>query len=403
MTFVLRIILTALRSLAAHRVRSALATLGVLIGVAAVIVAMSTIAGATHDLLTNLQKIGPNVLTVFPGNRQPGRRAAADPRALEYTDALALKDECPAVLAASPELLVPTIVKFYATNIRSTVVGTEPDYARVRSYQPVEGRFLTRDDIRGERRVAVLGHKAARELCGEGTPLGYMLRIRSQSFVVVGVMEKKGTIGLTAVDNQVYIPINVAMKRVFGVKFLNFISVAATSPKSVEQAKQQIKTVLRRRHRIPPGSEDDFTIFSQEDALNLVNEYSLLLGAVSFTIAGVSLLVGGIGIMNIMLVSVTERTREIGVRMAVGAQRWHILVQFLVEALMVCLLGGGAGIGLGYAGCDLLSQITPLQTITSGDTLFLAVIVAALTGVFSGLYPAYKASSLDPVEALRYE
>jgi putative ABC transport system permease protein len=403
MMFLLRIALTALASLGAHLVRSSLATLGVLVGVGAVIVAMSTIEGATHDVLTNIGKIGPNVLTILPGARRPGSRAIADVESLKYEDAVALEQNCAAVAAASPEVTIPSTVKFYSKNINTTVVGTNEQYAAVRNYSPAEGHFITREDVRGERRVAVLGHKAARDLCGEGSALGLYVRIRNQAFLVVGVMEEKGTIGFTPVDRQVYIPVTTAMKRVFGAKFLTNMSVAAVDAERTDQCQQQVKKALRQLHRIPPGNPDDFTIFSQEDILKSATEISRLLGVVSFTIAGVSLLVGGIGIMNIMLVSVTERTREIGVRMAVGAQPWHILLQFLVEALMVCLLGGTAGIGLGYAGCDLLTQTTPLKTITSPNTLVLAVVVAALTGVFSGLYPAYKASRLDPVEALRYE
>jgi len=401
--FLLRIILTSLASLAAHLVRSALATLGVLVGVAAVIVAVSTITGATHDVLTNIGKMGPNVLTVIPGAGRRSSRARANIQTLKYEDALAIEQGSPAVSAASPEVTVPGVVKFYAKNINTTVVGTNEQYANIRAYHPSEGRFITHDDVRGERRVAVLGHTAARELCGQGTPLGYHVRIRNKAFRIVGVMEKKGTIGWTTVDKQVYIPVTTAMKRVFGNKFLTNISVAAGSVEATARAKQQVNKILRQRHRIPPGNTDDFTVFSQKDILKSATQIARLLGTVSFTIAGVSLIVGGIGIMNIMLVSVTERTREIGIRMAVGAQRWHILAQFLTEALMICLLGGLAGIGLGYAGCDLLSQTTPLETITSPQTLLLAVLVAAMTGVVSGLYPAYKAAKLDPVEALRYE
>ncbi|MFQ6048859.1 MAG: ABC transporter permease, partial [Phycisphaerae bacterium] len=225
--FLLRIAATAIASLAAHRVRSALATLGVLVGVGAVIVAISTIEGATHDVLTNIGKMGPNVLTILPGTRRPGSRAIANLRSLKYQDALALQRDCPAVAAAAPQITIPTVVKFYAQNINTTVVGTNEQYAAVRNYHPVQGRFITRDDVRAERRVAVLGFKAARELCGRGTPLGYVVRIRNQVFTIVGVMQKKGTIGFTPVDRQVYIPITTAMKRVFGLRHLTNISVAA--------------------------------------------------------------------------------------------------------------------------------------------------------------------------------
>ena len=401
MMFLLRLILTAFASLRAHIMRSLLAMLGVLIGVAAVIVAMSTIHGATEDVLESIGKIGANVLTVFPGAMHQGRRIGT--QTLKLEDAEAIEKECPNILAASPEINAPATVKFFSTNISTTVVGTDQQYVAARNYKPVEGRFISREDVLGERRVIVLGYDAAKKLCGEGTPLGYYVRVRGHAFRVVGVMEQKGTVGFTRVDEQVYIPVTTAMKRVFGIRFLTNISIAATAAQNTEEVKDQVKKILRQRHRIPPGDPDDFTVWTQEEILKQFSEISKILGVVSFTIAGVSLLVGGIGIMNIMLVSVTERTREIGVRMAVGAQRWHIMTQFLVEALVICLLGGGAGIALGYLGCDLISQTTPLKTAISGDILLLAVIVSAATGAASGLYPAFKASRLDPVEALRFE
>jgi putative ABC transport system permease protein len=274
------------------------------------------------------------------------------------------------------------------------------------NYKVAQGRYFTKEEVNGQAVVAVLGHKIAEDLFGNAPPVGKVIRMKSVSFRVIGVMEKKGNIGFRNVDSQVMIPVTTAMKRIVGIDFVHAITVKAKSATSVDAAQAQMKRELRRAHKINirSGQKDDFLIFSQEEQRKQFREVTTIFQIVLYSIAGISLVVGGIGIMNIMLVSVTERTREIGVRMAVGAQRWDLLRQFLIEAGVISALGGAFGVGLGYAMNHLLEQVTQvIQTYTTLRVVIYALAMAVMTGVLSGIYPAYKASRLDPVEALRYE
>jgi putative ABC transport system permease protein len=252
----------------------------------------------------------------------------------------------------------------------------------------------------------VLGHKVAHELFGNVPPVEATIRLGRMPFRVIGVMEKKGNIGFRTVDDQVIVPVTTAMSRMFGIRHVTAIAVRADGADKIDQATAEIKRELRRRHRIGfrEGLSDDFVIMSQEEMRRQLGDFTKIMGFVLYSIAGISLVVGGIGIMNIMLVSVTERTREIGVRMAVGARRWDILQQFLIEAGIISVLGGGLGVGMGFMMNDLLEKITQVvETHTSPFVVMWALGMAICTGMVSGLYPAYKASRLDPVEALRYE
>jgi putative ABC transport system permease protein len=315
---------------------------------------------------------------------------------------------CPSVSAAAPEVTSPFVIKYFSRNKEVTVLGTNESYADMYSYRVKEGgRFLTRDDVASSQKVVVLGHQVAKDLFGTSPAVSRTVRIKAIPFRVIGVMEKKGNIGFRNVDSQVIVPVTTAMSRLLGVKFVHAISVQAVSPKVVDQATDEIKRELRRRHdvRFRSGQEDDFLIFTQEEQRRQLREVTTIFQIVLYSIAGISLLVGGIGIMNIMLVSVTERTREIGVRMAVGAQRLDILSQFLFEASIISLLGGLLGIMVGKLLTNALMQVTRqvLETYTPPAAIIWALSMAIMTGVISGLYPAYKASRLDPVEALRYE
>jgi putative ABC transport system permease protein len=287
-----------------------------------------------------------------------------------------------------------------------TILGTSEDYAPMFNYRVAQGRFLTRDDIGANQKVAVLGHQVALDLFGKAEAVGHTIRLKGASFRVIGVMEKKGNIGFRTVDSQVMIPITTAMSRLLGRKFIDSIWAQAAETGLVEQAIDEIKGELRRRHdiRFRSGQEDDFRVFSQEEQRRQIGEIVFLFQVVLYSIALISLVVGGIGIMNIMLVSVTERTREIGVRMAVGARRGDILLQFLIEASTVSLLGGAFGVGCGFAFNNLIEEITQIiETYTPASALIWALSMAIGIGIISGIYPAYKASRLDPVEALRYE
>jgi len=407
--FTLQIFIMALRGLRANLLRSLLATLGVIIGVGAVISAMSILQGTQRDIIKRFETFGSETITVYPAAAKAEGRTVGIVQTLTQEDAEALADprRCPHVAAAAPEITGAASIKNLSRNTDATVLGTTSEYAEMFNYRVAEGRFITRDDVASEQKVAVLGYKLARDLFGSAPPIHRTIKIRSLPFRVVGVMEKKGNIGFRNVDSQVMIPISTAMSRLFGVRYVHAISVQATSPEDVAKATAEIKRELRRRHGISfrGGKKDDFNIFTQEEGRKQVSEVTTIFAIVLYSIAGISLVVGGIGIMNIMLVSVTERTREIGVRMAVGAQRWDILRQFLIEAGIISLLGGAFGVAVGYAMTDLLEKVTRqlLETYTAPSVIAYALTMAILTGLASGIYPAYKASRLDPVEALRYE
>ena len=406
--FLLQIFMMAIRGLKANLLRSLLATLGVIIGVAAVISAMSILEGSQRDIVQRFESMGSETITVYPATARTGGRSTGLFQTLTVEDADALSDKtnCPSVNVAAAEISSLAQVKNLSRNKEATVLGTSQAYADMFNYHVVQGRFLLREDVASEQKVAVLGHKIAEQLFGNAPAINRPIKIMSVPFRVVGVMEKKGNIGFRNVDTQVMIPVTTAMTRLFGSKYVHAISVQAAASNKVIEATAEIKRELRRRHNINirAGKQDDFEVFSQEEARKQLGDITRIFSIVLYSIAGISLVVGGIGIMNIMLVSVTERTREIGVRLAVGAQRWDVLRQFLIEAGIISLLGGSLGVLAGYAMTTTLENVTRvIETYTAPRVIVYALIMAIATGVISGLYPAYKASRLDPVEALRYE
>ena len=407
--FFFQIMMMALRGLRANLLRSLLATLGVIIGVAAVISAMSILEGSQRDIRERFESMGSETITIVPALAKSGGRVLGSVQTLSVDDANALADQrvCPSVAAVAPQVNLPSqSIKRFSRNKQYAVVGTNESFAGMYSYKVIAGRFLSREDVDAKKMVVVLGYRVARDMFGDADPLLQTIKIRGLSFRVVGVMERKGDIGFLNVDRQVMIPITAAMSRMLGIRFVHSISAQADGPEKVNDAIAEIKRELRRQHniRIRSGGKDDFLIASQEEQRKQFREVSMIFQIVLYSIAGISLVVGGIGIMNIMLVSVTERTREIGVRMAVGAQRLDILGQFLIEASVISLLGGGFGVLTGYVLSDLLENaVEILETYTTLTAVLWSLTMAILTGVLSGLYPAYKASRLDPVEALRYE
>jgi len=407
--FGIQAFIMALRGLRANLLRSLLATLGVIIGVGAVISAMSILEGAQRDIVERFESMGGETITVIPATAKSGGRSVGIFQTLTVEDADALADPrlCPSISGAAPEITGTASIKNLSRNTEATVLGTTASYADMFNYRVDRGQFITRNDVAADQKIAVLGHKVADELFGNAPSLNRTIKIKSVPFRVVGVMEKKGTIGFRNVDSQVMVPVTTAMNRLFGSRFVHAISVQASRPDKVDAATAEIKRELRRRHAINvrAGKKDDFEIYTQEEMRKQVGDVTKIFEIVLYSIAGISLVVGGIGIMNIMLVSVTERTREIGVRMAVGAQRWDILRQFLIEASIISLLGGGFGVASGFVMTDLLEKTTQdlIVTYTPPKIIAYALIMAIMTGVFSGMYPAYKASRLDPVEALRYE
>ena len=402
--FFLRIILMAIRGLQANLLRTILATGGVIIGVAAVLSAISILEGAKKDILQKFQSFGSDQIIMIPGAAQQGGRTIGSVETLKFEDAQALVDGCENVKLAAPEIQAAAQIKYFNKNKDVIVLGTTDAYTKMNSYKVIQGRSLSREDVLNERKVIVLGYKIAKHLFGEMPSVNFSVKLKGQGFTVIGVMEKKGYLGFRQVDYQVIVPVTTAMKRLFGIRFVSSITAQAHEGVPLVQAQREIKKVMRQRHEIRAGSDDDFQLFNQEEAKKNLNQVTKLFGVVLYSIAGISLVVGGIGIMNIMLVSVTERTREIGVRVAVGARRSDILRQFLIESSIISLFGGLLGILCGYAFNDMLEQMTRiLETYASVKVIMLALIMAAGVGIISGLYPAYKASRLDPVDALRYE
>ncbi len=400
--FFFKICMMALQSLWSNLLRTLLATLGVIIGVSAVVSAMSILEGMNRELLKRFESMGADQLVVTnASSRRHGRRSVTPSLEAEDADALL---ECGLVKAVAPEVQSQAQIKYFSKNKAATVLGTTASYADINNYQTVDGRFITNDDVRAAKKVCVLGHKVAAELFGQTPAVGFRVKIKGLGFTVVGVMEKKGVLGFREVDNQVIIPLATAMKRVFGLRKLTMITVQARGQRDLEQAVLQAGRAMRGAHGIRAGQEDDFSIFTQEQIKAELGNITKIVTLVLISIAGISLVVGGIGIMNIMLVSVTERTREIGVRMAVGARRWDILKQFLIEASIISVMGGVLGVLLGLVFTDLLEQWTRvLKTHTAPAVIWYALIMATSVGVVSGIYPALRASRLDPVEALRYE
>lgn len=396
----------ALRALTANKLRAVLTMLGIVIGVAAVIALLALGQGVQSTVEGEIEAIGANLLIVFPGTFG-GEGDRVEP--LSYRDAQALDDPlyAPSVAAVAPVSQRSATVVYAQNDGQATVVGCTPDYAFVRNADVIAGRFVQERDVSTRGRVAVLGQDVVRELFPNRDPLDQVVKIQGVPFRVIGVMESQG--GVAGEDSAVYVPLTTAATRLFGTRTssgdfpLSSIYVAALSQGSLDAAREEITWVLRDRHRLT-YQDNDFTIVTQEDVLDVADSILGVLTVFLGAIAGISLLVGGIGIMNIMLVSVTERTREVGIRKAVGAKRWDILLQFLIEAVVLSLLGGVLGVVLGALGANLVSRLSPdLQSVLTPGIILMATGFSAAVGLFFGIYPANRAARLHPIEALRYE
>lgn len=402
-------IIEAMESLSANKTRSALTILGIVIGVGAVIAMLAVGAGAQNAIAGSISGIGTNLLFVFQGNMQEEVR---NPQPLTMQDAQAIADPflAPSVVGVAPVIQSQREVTFGRERTQSQITGVTPDYAPVRNYTLLEGTFITEEQILGRASVALLGPEVADKLFGHRDGLvGETIRIEGQPFRVQGVLTSKGGGSFGSQDNVVLIPFSTAQTRLIrrSRDRVDIIFVQAVDSNSVQQASFEIANILRERHRTEIGV-DDFTIFSQEDfvatARTITSTLTLFLGGV----AAISLLVGGIGIMNIMLVSVTERTREIGLRKAIGARRRDILIQFLTESSLLSMFGGIIGIGLGWLIAFIVGLIakannTELVPAVGIDAILLATLFSTAVGLFFGIYPANRAANLEPVEALRYE
>ncbi len=395
----------ALGAVRANKMRSFLTMLGIIIGIAAVITMVALGEGAQRSVQERLQGLGTNVLTVRPGQQFSGGVDRGDAQ-LTTDDAEALRDaEGGAIVAVAPQMQSRLQVEYGARNSNSSVIGTWPSYFPVNNHALATGRSFTEGEERGRRRVAVLGAGMGERLgVGETRQLvGQTVRIGGTAFEVVGVLESKGGEGFNNPDEAVYIPMATARFRVFGSDRVGSIGVQAANAAEMDAAMVQIDEVLRREHRIRPGEASDFTIRNQATLLNTFQETARTFSFLLAGIAAVSLVVGGIGIMNIMLVSVTERTREIGIRKALGARRRDILLQFLIEALVLCLAGGVIGLALGAGGSFAMRTLGDFNAPISSAAVVVALVFSAGVGIFFGLWPARRAALLAPIEALRYE
>jgi len=397
------------RALKVNKMRSALTMLGIIIGVGAVIAMLAVGTGASKKIAEQISSMGSNLLIILPGATTAGgvRMGAGTQPTLTMGDAEAIQKECPAVQDVAPILNGVAQVVYGHQNWSTGVVGTTHGMLSVRDWSLASGRPFTQQDVKSATKVCLLGQTVVDNLFGDMDPVRQIIRIKKVPFTVIGVLTKKGQSAHGQdQDDTIYVPVTTAQKKLFGTTFPGMVRIMMVKAKSTEDlapAEKQINELLRQRHHIGQKQENDFTVRNltqiMETAEQSTKVMTLLLGA----IASVSLLVGGIGIMNIMLVSVTERTREIGIRMAIGAKTWDIRLQFIIEALTLSLVGGIVGIIVGVSGSKILSVLAGWSTVISPFSILLAFGFSGLVGIFFGFYPAYKASLLDPIDALRYE
>jgi putative ABC transport system permease protein len=401
----------ALRALQVNRTRSALTMLGIIIGVAAVIAMVGVGAGATERIQAQIQSIGSNLIIVLPGSISSNgvRLGSGGVATLTTDDAKAIADECPSVALTAPTVRGGVQVVYGSNNWATIVQGVTPDYMTLRDYTMMSGQFFTTQDVDASAKLAVLGETVAANLFGDSDPTGQVVIVKNVPFTVSGVLTPKGQSPTGQdQDDVILLPISTATQKVLGVnkanaKAVGSVMVQAINPQAIDQAIQEMDALLRERHRILPGLEDDFSVRNLTEVFAAQESSAQVMAVLLGAIASVSLIVGGIGIMNIMLVSVTERTREIGLRLAVGAKRRDILSQFLVEAATLSLAGGVIGILVGVATSLAISYFAQWTTDIGVMAVAVSFLFSALVGVFFGYYPARTAAFLNPIEALRYE
>ncbi len=399
----------ALRALRTNKMRSFLTMLGIIIGIAAVIAMMAVGAGARHVIAQQIASIGSNIILVIPGSTTSGgiRIGTGASQTLTSDDVKAIMAECPSVETAAPTVRSTAQVVFGNMNWSTIIMGSTPEMFDIREWPTINGRGFTRQDVDGAAKVCLLGQTVAENLFGAADPVGKVVRIKKVPFTVVGLLERKGQSPQgTDQDDVIFVPLTAAQRKLVGSQFPNTVGavlVKAKGEELLDKAESEVQSLLDQRHRITGAKEPDYSTRNLSEILAVAEQssraMSLLLGAV----ASISLVVGGIGIMNIMLVSVTERTREIGIRMAIGARKGDILLQFMTEAVLLTMIGGLIGICIGAAGATVVSGILSWPTLISIESVAIAFFFSGAVGIFFGFYPARKAAGLNPIDALRYE
>ncbi len=400
------IVMVAMAAIRANVMRAVLTTLGIIIGVAAVIAVVALGQGAQANVQSMIQRVGTNVLTIHANWKRMHGVATSATAPLTLDDAKALAKATNPVLDIAPNISSHVQVTYSRWNAYTEVDGTWPSYFTIYDHHLLAGRYFTQQEVNAMRRVAVIGHDVSDNF--DSIPgallVGKTIHIRGVPFTVIGVLQEKGSAAWLRPDDEVFIPVTTAQYRVFGGRRrLSDIYAATAGPKEVAGAYPEIDRIMREQHKIVPGAPVDYEVTNASDLLSTFNETNKTLTWLLTAIAGVSLLVGGIGIMNIMLVSVTERTREIGVRKALGATKRNILFQFLVESLTLCVLGGVLGVAFGYLTADVMSSLANWHTIVAPGAVATALLFSAGVGLFFGILPAQRAAKLDPIVALRYE
>ena len=396
----------ALTSLYANKMRSLLTMLGIIIGVGAVIALVSVGMGVRSNVTNSIASLGSNMLIVSPGSSNRGgvRGAAGSMQTLKYDDAKAIKDKIKNIDYVSPSVSSSYQVVYGNNNWKTSVQGVTPEFMSIRALTIGYGSFVSTDDMNKRNRVAVIGTTVASNLFAKENPVGKNIRINNQPYKVIGLLESKGqsSVGQDQ-DDVIYVTLTTAQERMLGITYVQSINIQVTNQEKMDQVQAEVETLLRSRHHILAGKDDDFNVRNLTSLMETVNQSTAMLTMLLGAIAGISLIVGGIGIMNIMMVSVTERTREIGIRKALGATFMNIMTQFLIESMVIGIIGGIIGIGMGCIASKVIAQLGDFTTVITITPIVVSFMFAVGIGLFFGIYPARKAAKLDPIEALRYE
>lgn len=397
----------ALTSLYANKMRSLLTMLGIIIGVGAVIALVSVGMGVRSNVTSSIASLGSNMLIISPGASNKGgvRGAAGSRQTLKYDDAKAIQSKVKDIDYVSPTVQTSYQIVYGNQNWNTTVEGVTPEFMSIRSLSVSNGSFISTNDLEKRNRVAVIGTTVAENLFDEKNPVGQNIRINNQPYKVIGLLTSKGQSSMGQdQDDMIYVPLTTAMERMLGITYVQSINVQVSDSTKMDQVQENIETLLRQRHHLTAGNkEDDFTVRNLTSLMETVSQSTSMLTLLLGAIAGISLLVGGIGIMNIMMVSVTERTREIGIRKALGATFMNIMTQFLIESMVIGVIGGLIGILVGIGASQLISKFGNFTTVITATPIIVSFAFSVGIGLFFGIYPARKAAKLDPIEALRYE